>query len=506
MTEAAWPATIVEKDLVEAHDFSALEVPVVVSVRSKIETAIIRLGRTPIVLAFGISVAAASPARSQLLPPSPSGFQTIAYEERWDDPSLAGIAAPLKKITLDPDGIVRLDIGGALRERGEAQRNSVFALPEAGGRPRDAYLLHRLLLHVNLRVGERFRAFVQFEDALQTGRSPAALPIDRNRGDVAQAFVEATIPLGSAEVSVRGGRQEMSLGSGRLVDIREGPNIRQRFDGVRAWARIDEARVDLFWTQPVENNPGWFDDRSDPQQRFYGAYASLPLAGMAGPTLGAYAYRLDRDAAMLDAGMADERRNTFGLRLSGKAGAIDFDFEGVHQTGRFGAREIDAYALFSDTGVTFANMELKPRFAVKADVVSGGNSRGSGDLGTFYPLFPKLNYFNDAGIQTFVNYADLFPYAIVQPRSNIAVMAGVAFQWREDVRDSFYRPPGTPILPGNANRRWYLGEMLVAQLEWQASVNLNVNASAVRFVTKGYLESAGARDQSWTGLWGTFRF
>ena len=84
--------------------------------------------------------------------------------------------------------------------------------------------------------------------------------------------------------------------------------------------------------------------------------------------------------------------------------------------------------------------------------------------------------------------------------------AGVAFQWREDVRDSFYRPPATPVLPGDANRRRYLGEMLVTQLEWRATPNLSVSASAVCYVTKGFLQSAGARDQSWAGLWSTFRF
>lgn len=374
------------------------------------------------VWATGLSTLAA-PAAAQLLPPSPTGFNIIPYEEKWEDPAAAGIAAPLKRIALDPDGAILLDLGGTLRERGEARRNSVFALPEADGLRRDAYLLHRLLFHANFRVGEHFRAFVELENAGQTGRSPAALPTDRNRGDLAQAFAEVMVPLGGVELGLRGGRQELLLGSGRLVDIREGPNIRQRFDGARGWARAGEARIDLFWTRPVENRPGWFDDRSDPDQEFYGAYVSAPVPPVPGLTLDIYAYRLRRDGAMLDAGTAAERRDSFGVRLSGEAGPVDYDFEGVRQTGRFGARAINAYALFSDTGITLANMPLKPRFALKADVASGGDSRGSGDLGTFYPLFPKLNYFNEAGIQTFVNYADLYPYVTVQPRSNLGIMA-----------------------------------------------------------------------------------
>lgn len=85
-------------------------------------------------------------------------------------------------------------------------------------------------------------------------------------------------------------------------------------------------------------------------------------------------------------------------------------------------------------------------------------------------------------------------------------MAGVSFQWSEDVRDGLYRPPAMPILSGDANGRRYLGESLVAQVEWQTTPNLSLNASAVRYVTKGYLEAAGARDESWASLWATFRF
>ena len=448
---------------------------------------------------------AASGATGQLLPTKAEGFQPIAYEERWTDARAAGLSSSLKNIALDQDGTVQLDLGGALRERGEAYRNPVFAIPAADGRRRDAYLLHRLLLHADLRVGDGLRAFVQVENAGQTGRSPRALATDRNGGDLAQAFVDARLPVGVGELGLRGGRQEMALGSQRLVDVREGPNVRQRFDGVRGWARSGETRIDLFWTRPVQNRPGWFDDRSDPAQEFYGVHAASPLGQVPGLRIDLYAYRLRRDRASFDAGTAAERRNSFGLRLSGDAGPIDYDFEAVRQTGRFGTRAIDAFALFSDTGVTFARARWTPRLALKADVASGGDSRGVGDLGTFQPLFPKLNYFNEANIQTFANYADIFPYLTVQPTATLALMAGVDFQWREDTRDGFYRPPEQAILPGNANARRRLGEVLVAQVEWQATTNLNLNVSAVRFVTRGYLEAAGARDQSWAGLWATFR-
>jgi hypothetical protein len=94
---------------------------------------------------------------------------------------------------------------------------------------------------------------------------------------------------------------------------------------------------------------------------------------------------------------------------------------------------------------------------MKADVASGGNSRGTGTLGTFYPLFPKNNYFNEASIQTAMNYMDIYPYVQIQPRADLAFMAGIDILWRENTHDSFYQPPGVPVVEGNANDKRFLG-------------------------------------------------
>jgi hypothetical protein len=59
------------------------------------------------------------------------------------------------------------------------------------------------------------------------------------------------------------------FGSNRLVDTREGPNIRQSFDGVRVWTTRGDARVDAFWTRPLLDKEGWFDDTSERAQQFF---------------------------------------------------------------------------------------------------------------------------------------------------------------------------------------------------------------------------------------------
>jgi hypothetical protein len=85
-------------------------------------------------------------------------------------------------------------------------------------------------------------------------------------------------------------------------------------------------------------------------------------------------------------------------------------------------------------------------------------------------------------------------------------MAGSDILWRQNTNDSFYQPPGAPIVPGNANSQQFLGTALTLQAEWQATPNLNLNAAVVHFFAEGFLRAAGAQDVTWTGIWATFNF
>ena len=447
-------------------------------------------------------------AAAQVLRDPPTPFGPLVYDDEFTDPSaLTGISNGLKNLSLADIPGWYVNLGGSLRERFESFSNSAFGFPAAGGVAAEDYILHRLLLSGDFHFGPYVRAFVQFGDELEAGRLPGPQPTDIDRGDLAQGFLEINLPVSAdSTVNVRAGRQEMMYGSNRLVDIREGPNIRQSFDGVRVWTTLGDARVDAFWVRPVLDKQGWFDDTPDQAQQFYGVYSTTPVAVIPGLSADLYFLGLDRNNAVLDAGVANERRYSVGTRLFGTAGPVDYNFEGIYQFGNFGDRPISAFALFSDTGYTIASAWGRPRLAIKADVASGGNSRGTGTLGTFYPLFPKNNYFNEANIQTPMNYMDIYPYAQIQPRRDVAFMAGVDVLWRQNIHDSFYQPPGMPIVPGNANNKRFLGEALNLQAEWQATPNLNVNAAVVRFLADGFLQAAGGHDITWTGVWATFNF
>lgn len=177
----------------------------------------------------------------------------------------------------------------------------------------------------------------------------------------------------------------MSFGSERLVSVRNNPNIRRSFDAVRAGFRKDGLAVDAFFAVPLELKPGVID-RDDEGQRFWGIYSVLdqPLF-RSGPNLDLYYLGLDRANSDYAQAIADEHRHSLGVRAWSKRLPWDYNFEAVYQFGTFGQGGISAWTVASDSGYRWSELPLKPRLALKADVISGDPGPGRsypGDLTT----------------------------------------------------------------------------------------------------------------------------
>jgi hypothetical protein len=118
---------------------------------------------------------------------------------------------------------------------------------------------------------------------------------------------------------------------------------------------------------------------------------------------------------MTKPGDGDDFYRVNGARISRpiatERSGLDFDYDGVSQFGTFGAGNIRAWTVASETGYRFPTAPLKPRFSVKADISSGDNPR-SKTLATLNPLFPKGNYFG--GLATTgpgpLNFMDVHPH------------------------------------------------------------------------------------------------
>ena len=414
--------------------------------------------------------------------------------------------APIKFIPLDIAPGSYINFGGELRERVEHFSNPFFGLTPRGT---TTYDMHRLLLNGDLHIGDTFRTFIQFGNYLVSSRSTSP-PTDVDRFDLQQGFADLRASVGEdGSLTFRGGRQEMTFGSGRLVDVREGPNIRLSFDGGRVFYESSALRIDVFGTAPVVPQPGVFDDHPEPRQpfpgqAFWGVYSVMPVSAVPGLHIDLYYLGIVRQNAPYNSGVANERRQTMGTRVWGGAAAWDYGTEGIFQFGAFGSGNIRAWSVASNTGYTLASLWGQPRLGLQADVASGGGPGRT--LKTFNPLFPKFAYFTEASINAPINFIDVFPSVTVQPWRNFAISVGIDVLWRYSVQDAFYQPPGVPLVPGSANKKRFLGAQSNLRAEWQATSHISVNAAYVHFLTEGFLKVAGAKDIDFVGVWASYKF
>src|SRR6201984_3449419 len=129
----------------------------------------------------------------------------------------------------------------------------------------------------DLHRGDHARMFVAlaFDDVgdKKAGSRPV---IDKDVADGHEGFVEFGGNLHDPHPGwdVILGRQEIVLGTGRLLDDNEGVNVRSAFDGVRIGDDKKKGRIVLIAVKPVEINPGAWDDMPNPKITLWGLYAS----------------------------------------------------------------------------------------------------------------------------------------------------------------------------------------------------------------------------------------
>ena len=127
-----------------------------------------------------------------------------------------------------------------------------------------------------LHYGKHVRTFVRIQERTESFRIGGPRPIDEKKLDFQLRSWNVGNVGGSELDQVRVGRQELEYGSGRLIDVREGPNVRLSFDGFMMKSKIGSWHVDGFAVRPDMDNPGFFDNAPNSQVGFWGVYAGVP--------------------------------------------------------------------------------------------------------------------------------------------------------------------------------------------------------------------------------------
>jgi hypothetical protein len=412
--------------------------------------------------------------------------------------------AALKDMPLSPDGSVSLSLGGQFRVRPEFSRHPVFGLAAPA---HNNGLLIRSFLSADLKLGPYLRSFVQFVSGQAPIWSVTPPGTQLDRLDLLQGYGELTLPAGADKVMIRGGRQEMSFGSSRLVSVRESPNVRRAFDGVRAaWISGPDQRIDAFLVRPVLPLSGIFDDKSDPTQAFWGAYATSPMPGLSALKADFYYLGIERENARFAQGTADERRHTIGSRLFGKAAGFDWDVEGAFQFGSFGQADIRAWTVSAAFGYSFSDLPFSPRIGLNADAISGDSNLRDGKLGTFNPLFPKLPYFSEANLVGPANLLDIQPSVTLTLLPKVKLTVSWNPLWKQAKADAFYGPAITPVARTGGGVGRYLGQQLSTTLEWSPTEHLTFGGTYVNYSPGKRIRQAGGTSGSFAAGWATMSF
>ncbi len=413
-------------------------------------------------------------------------------------PSLASACEGGRCSTL---GQGQLQWDASVRVRGMYYEPTRFGV----GGSEDGYGLLRALASVRYTQGHG-QALLQLGAHAEEGKAGGPGATDRSALDIQQAYWR----WANDALHVQIGRQEASYGSSRLLSVRDGPNIRLAFDGMRLGWTGQRGTLDLMALRPVENRPGAFDDRSSGGAHLWGMYATT-AQGLGAGQWDVYLLDYRREAARFATGSGIERRQSAGLRWFGQADHLDWNTELVAQGGELrtstSTLDIRAWTLATDTGWRWTDAVLQPRLGVKLDIASGDSRAGDGRLGTFNAMFPKSAYFSEASLLAPANLMDVQPTLALRLNPAISTELGVQLAWKHRREDAVYTSPAPlSALPGSAGGARRIGTQYKAETRWQASEHLQWQLQLAWVDAGPALRQAGGQDTLFASLVGAWKW
>jgi hypothetical protein len=401
-----------------------------------------------------------------------------------------------KYLPVIPSRKTYLSFGGEVRYQYFNVENEDWGdAPDDG----DGYILSRFLLHADVHVSDHVRTFIQWQGSGANGRNNASA-VDENPLDIHQAFVDITF----RKLKFRAGRQELSYGSQRLVSVRELPNNRQAFDGLKISFTHKGNHTDIFYTHYTMARSGIFDDAVRDNVKLWGMYFTNHTTGY---TLDLYYLGLEKKQASFDDGTGREVRHSFGSRLEGTLEDFHADLEGVYQLGSLGDHVIRAWTISLNSIYTINDFKIPVELGVKGELISGDRHYGDGVLGTFNPLFPRGAYFGLAALIGPSNLIDIHPSLSIHLSDNVEYGIDYDVFWRYARHDGVYAPNVVMIYSGEGINNRFIGNQLGTDIQVDINNQWSLKAEFTWFDAGAFLRQAGAgEDIYFAGLTSQFKF
>jgi hypothetical protein len=446
-------------------------------------------------------------------------IKLLRFEEDWsplkDSRLRNDWLDPIKYIPFhSSDENEYVSLGGEFRGVYERiQNNNWASLPFAT----NYFGLQRYQFHADIHANSHIRFFLQLESGQEEGEQGGPRPIDKKNLDFLNAFADLSGGPKNRETILRVGRQELNFGSGRLVAVREGPNVRQGFYGVRLSQHLAQWKLDAFAVRPAEDEPGFFDNVPLHSTSFWGAFAERRTTGAAPRTFDLYYFGLERKSATFNQGTAPEQRETIGTRVASteprssdqRAMIPHYDLEAAYQFGSFGQGSIRAWTLASEAGYMMPKLVGRPRIGFRADLSSGDKDSTNPDLQTFNPLFPIGNYFGvlaDTGLGP-VNFADVHPEIKTTLPHGLSINVDWVIWWRESLHDGVYGVPGNLLVTAGQSNARFVGHRPGIETRWQRDSHFYVQADYGVFYAGAFLKDSGRpHNLNYLSFWTGYKF
>ncbi len=415
---------------------------------------------------------------------------TEARRDFWDQ---------LKYIPLNDEGDIYLSLGGQVRYRYEYFEDANWG---AGPQDGSGYHLLRIMPHADLHIGPNLRFFVQGKSSLEDDRAGGPRPIDEDKLDLQQAFVDLRIPFeGTDSLTLRAGRQDLIYGAQRLISPLDWANTRRTFQGFKGSLSLQQHMIDAFWVRPIIVDDSSFNN-DDNDTDFAGIYDTILLPNLiekANSRWELYFLFLDRDnsSAFATEPAGDEERYTIGTRFYTNPKPWDFDLEIAYQFGDFGDGDISAWSAAAEAGYSF-DARLSPRVYLGFDIASGDRDAGDSDLETFNQLFPLghafFGYIDAIGRQNIIDVHPGVELTLLKEQKfvrRLSLRVDYHLFWRESDEDGVYNAAGAvQRAPGGSDER-YVGSELDLLLTWQIDRHTQAYFGYSHFMPGDFIDDTG---------------
>ncbi|WP_282116030.1 alginate export family protein [Cellulophaga baltica] len=375
-----------------------------------------------------------------------------------------------------------LSFGGSYRFQAESFINENF---NHQGAQDNIWYLNRILLHALFKINQKFDAYIELSSSTAIGKTNVS-PVDKDLLAVNQAFAAYHF---NSNWSLLLGRENLGFGSRRLVDVREGPNVRRSFDLARIDYKNETTKLTTFFAIPVKNKEGAFDnDYVKSSETFSGVYLSKNFHKYINSDI--YGFYQKDDDVTYAIGTADERRYTFGGRYFGSYKNVTFNNEAAYQLGLFGNNKINAYTLSLNAEYATKFIGDKTTIGLKTELISGDKNRNDNRLNTFDALYPRGAYFGRVARFGPSNLIDIHPY-INTIYSKYYVEIDYDVFWRYSKNDGVYDAALFLQYP-STNTSAFIGHQIGTVTGCNFTNRLNIELETNIIIPGNFLKQNGA--------------